>query len=179
MKHCSSYQSGDQGGSHGMYARHGARPAWDAAHEGKESAAEEREEHRSGKEPSDAFRGGRKRHGMKPISDKAHEATETKAQEREEHRSGKEAKHMLNGGTAAGVSHVPMPMHGARGGRGGSRRTKATPGMYYTDGMVGGMCHNYTGADGMAGSCDNRHEFKGGMKGKTPFLKKLMSKKGK
>ena len=119
------------------------------------------------------------KHGMRPISDKAHESTETPAQEREEHRLGKEAKHMFGGGPSAGIGHVPMPAatHGAKG-RGGGRRSKSIPGVFYTEGM-GGMCHRYTGDGDGEGVCGNSHEFKGGgKKGKTPFLKKLLSKKG-
>lgn len=84
------------------------------------------------------------------------------------------------GGSCGPVGHG-MSCGTKKMGMGGKtgRRTKAIPGMYYSDGM-GGMCHKYMGGDGMDGMPSmNTHEFKGGMKGKTPFLKKLMAKKGK
>jgi hypothetical protein len=89
------------------------------------------------------------------------------------------------GGSCGPVGHgmgsTPGMSHGGMGGKSG-RRTKAVPGMYYSDGM-GGMSHKYMDGEGMDGMGSmpmmNSHEFKGGMEGKTPFLKKLMMKKGK
>lgn len=85
------------------------------------------------------------------------------------------------GGSCGPVGHGMSSCGTKKMGMAGKRRTKATPGMYYSDGM-GGMSHKYMGGDGMDGMPSmNMHEFKGGMmkKGKTPFLKKLMAKKGK
>jgi len=81
---------------------HGMRPISDAAHERTESPAEEREEHRTGRESKHMMTG---RHGMRPISDAAHERTESPAEEREEHRTGRESKHMMTGrhGSAYGT----------------------------------------------------------------------------
>lgn len=83
------------------------------------------------------------------------------------------------GGSCGPVGHGMSGCGTKKMGMGGKtgRRTKAVPGMYYSDGM-GGMSHAYTGMDGCAPE-GNAHEFMGGKPGKTPFLKKLAAKKGK
>lgn len=153
----SSYGGGDMGGAHGV---HGMRPISDAAHEATESAAQEKEEHRTGKEAKHMMRGGK--HGMRPKSDAAHERGESAAEEKREHVSGEESAHEYMGGA-----------HGAGGGKPRiQRRTKATPGRFYSDGMMG-LCHNYDGMDGAL--MYPKHEFAGGGAGaghKPFFVKK-------